>query len=66
MAGFQVEEQIETNGEGITNNFNLDHIITNLGLRISIDHFSINIRSKITRAFIDKGLGVTEASSSHG
>jgi hypothetical protein len=32
MTGLQVEEEIETNGEGIITQFNLDHIITNSGL----------------------------------
>jgi hypothetical protein len=32
MARLQVEEEIETNGEGIITQFNPDHIITNSGL----------------------------------
>ena len=56
MAGLQDEEEIETDGEGIITQFNPDHVITDPGLRIPIDQFSINIRSKvIRRAFIDKG-----------
>jgi hypothetical protein len=54
-AGLQVEEEIETDGEGIITQFNPDHIITDPGLRIPIDRFSINIRSEVRRAFIDKG-----------
>lgn len=55
MTGLQVEEEIETDGEGIITQFNPDHIITDPGLRIPIDQFSINIRSEVRRAFIDKG-----------
>jgi hypothetical protein len=36
MAGLQVEEEIETNGEGIITHFNPDHIITNSGLCLTI------------------------------
>ena len=50
-----VEEEIETDGEGIITQFNPDHVITDPGLRIPIDQFSINIRSEVRRAFIDKG-----------
>ena len=51
MAGLQDEEEIETDGEGIITQFNPDHIITDPGLR----QFSTNIRSKVRKAFIDKG-----------
>jgi len=63
MAGGQVEEEIESDAEtdidvepdahveGITTQFNPDHIITDPGLR----QFSTNIRSKVRKAFIDKG-----------
>ena len=40
MAGGQVETDGEA--EGIITPFNLGHIITDLGLRIQIDQFSIN------------------------
>jgi len=55
MARLQVEEEIEIDGEGIITEFNPHHIITDSGLRIPIDRFSINIRSKVRGAFIDKG-----------
>ena len=55
MAGVQVEDEIEIDEEGIITEFNPDHIITDPGLCIPIDRFSINIRSEIRRAFIDKG-----------
>jgi len=53
MAGLQVEEEIETDGDGIIT-FDLDHIITDLRLHVPIDQFSINIRSEVRRTFIDK------------
>ena len=56
IAAPQIEEEIETDGEGIITQFNPDHIITDPGLRIPIDRFSIDIRSEVRRAFIDKGL----------
>lgn len=41
--------------EGIITEFNPDHIITDPGLRIPIDQFSVDIRSEVRRAFIAKG-----------
>jgi len=55
MAGLHDEEEIESDGEGSITQFNPDHVITDPGLRIPIDQFSINIRSEVRRAFIDKG-----------
>jgi hypothetical protein len=45
------EEQVQ---EGITD-FNPDHIISDLGLRIPIERFYANIRDEVRRAFIAKG-----------
>lgn len=45
----------DTQAEGIITQFSLDHIITDPGLRISIDQFSVDIRSEVRRAFIEKG-----------
>jgi hypothetical protein len=59
-----VEEEVEENGEevvhvqaqeGITV-FNLDHIIFDPDLRISIDQFAPNIKHEVRRDFIEKGL----------
>jgi hypothetical protein len=55
MMGVQVEDEIEIDEEGITTEFNQDHVITDPGLRIPIDRFSINIRCEIRRALIDQG-----------
>jgi len=41
----EVERDAET--EGIITQFNSDHIITDPGLRIPIDQFSINIRAEV-------------------
>jgi hypothetical protein len=47
----------DANGEDVDgiNQFNLDHIISNLGLHIPIDSFALNIRDEVRRAFIAKG-----------
>jgi hypothetical protein len=41
--------------KGIIIKFNPDHIISDPGLRISIDHFATNIRDEVRRAFMAKG-----------
>lgn len=48
-----VEQDTQTGG--IITQFNPDHIITDPGLRIPIDQFSVNIRAEVRRAFIAKG-----------
>jgi hypothetical protein len=46
----------DANGEVESiNQFNLDHIISDPGLRIPIDSFAPNIRDDVRRAFIAKG-----------
>ena len=47
-------ENVNGQVEGI-NQFNPDHIISDLGLRIPIDSFAPNIRDDVRRAFIAKG-----------
>jgi len=37
MAALQVEEEIETDGEGIITQFNPDHVITDPGLHTILD-----------------------------
>jgi hypothetical protein len=67
-AATQVEEDIENamsvemeeyepdaRVEGIITQFNPDHIITDPGLRIPVDQFSVDIRAEVRRAFIAKG-----------
>jgi hypothetical protein len=41
--------------EGIITEFSPDHIISDLGLCIPIDHFAHNIRDEVRRAFMAKG-----------
>ena len=51
--GVEVEEEVAQQEvqEGITE-FNPNYIISDLGLRISIDCFAPNIRDEVRRAFI--------------
>jgi hypothetical protein len=52
----EVQYEQDVSGIGSTvNEFHIDHIISDPGIRIPIDQFSPNIRSEIRRAFIEKG-----------
>lgn len=49
-----VQEEVSQQEKGITE-FNTDHIISDPGLHIPIDHFTPNIRDEVRRALIVKG-----------
>jgi hypothetical protein len=50
------EEVVHVQAQESITVFNSDHIISDLGLRISIDQFAPNIRDEVRTAFIAKGL----------
>lgn len=52
----EVQYEQDVRGTGSTvNEFHMDHIISDPGIRIPIDQFAPNIRSEVRRAFIKKG-----------
>ena len=52
----EVQYEQDVSGTGSTvNEFHMDHIISDPGIRIPIDQFAPNIRSEVRRAFIEKG-----------
>jgi hypothetical protein len=50
-----VQEDSDEEVEGIITEFSPDHIISDPGLHIPIDHFAPNIRDEVRRAFMAKG-----------
>jgi hypothetical protein len=61
QVGVRENNSEDANGENVNgqvegiNQFNPDHIISDLGLRVPIDSFAPNIRDDVRRAFIAKG-----------
>jgi hypothetical protein len=52
----EVQYEQDVSGTGSTvNEFHMDHIISDPGIRIPIVQFAPNIRSEVRRAFIEKG-----------
>jgi hypothetical protein len=52
----EVQYEQDVSGTGSTvNEFHMDHIISDPGIRIPIDQFAPNIRSEVRRASIEKG-----------
>jgi hypothetical protein len=51
---FQYEQDVSGTGSTF-NEFHMDHIISDPGIRIPIDQFAPNIRSEVRGTFIEKG-----------
>jgi hypothetical protein len=59
----KVQHEQDVSGTGSTiNEFHMDHIISNPGIRIPIDQFAPNIRSEVRRTFIEKKSNTTHLS----